>query len=84
VSNVVSNIQEHLRLEFLPSHPGIEITGDLNLLDAEIVDSLGIMLLVDYLQEQFEIAIAPEEVTIDNFETLDAIVALVNQKLAAR
>jgi acyl carrier protein len=82
VTDVVNTIRDHIREEFLQADPGFELTDDLNLIDAEVIDSLGIMLLVDYLQERFDVPIGAEEVTIDNFETIDAITVLVEGKLA--
>ncbi|MGP0030357.1 MAG: acyl carrier protein [Acidimicrobiales bacterium] len=82
MSDVPNTIREHVRDEFLQGTPDVDLADDLNLIDAEIVDSLGIMLLVDYLQDRFDVVIGPEEVTIDNFETIAAITTLVEGKLA--
>ncbi len=36
---------------------------------------------MSFIEERFHVTIDEEEVTIDNFETLDAICALVDSKL---
>lgn len=82
MSDVDGVIREHIRSEFLERTPDVEIDDEMNLIDAEIVDSLGIMLLVDWLQERFDVAIGPEEVTIDNFETVNAMAQLVQGKMS--
>jgi acyl carrier protein len=60
-----------------------ELHDGTNLIEDEVLDSLGIMALVGFLEERFEISIDPAEVEIDNFETLSAITHLVTSKLEA-
>jgi acyl carrier protein len=62
--------------------PG-ELHDGTNLIEEDVLDSLGIMALVGYLEERFGISIDPAEVEIDNFETLSAITHLVTSKLEA-
>jgi acyl carrier protein len=38
-----------------------------------LVDSLGVMRLVNYLEQQYSVKIPPEDVTIDNFMNIEAI-----------
>jgi acyl carrier protein len=49
-------------------------------LAAGVVDSLGIEQLVEYIQESFGIELSDEEITYDNFESLDALVALLDSR----
>ena len=44
-----------------------------DLLLTGLVDSLGVMRLVSYLEQQYSIKIPPEDVTIENFMNIDAI-----------
>ena len=39
----------------------------------QLVDSLGVMRLIAWIEKRFDLRIPPEDVTIDNFETIDAI-----------
>jgi len=66
-----------------------EITGDLapgpiahdeDLLAADLIDSLGITELVGFVEERFGIKVADEDLTPDNFRSVDAIVAFVERK----
>lgn len=52
-----------------------------NLIEEEILDSLGIFSLVEFLEGRFGIEVAAEEVAFDNFQTLDSITHLVTAKL---
>ncbi|HEX5096451.1 MAG TPA: acyl carrier protein [Acidimicrobiia bacterium] len=55
-----------------------------NLIEEDILDSLGIMSLVEFIEERYGLDIDPAEIEIENFETLAAITSLVAAKQAAR
>lgn len=54
-----------------------EIDGDLetteDLLGSGILDSLGMMKLIAFLEEEFNCKIGPEDMLIENFMTVDHI-----------
>ena len=50
-----------------------------SLVSEGLLDSLDIMKLIVELENTFDIEIDPEDVLSDNFESVDAIVALVNK-----
>jgi acyl carrier protein len=67
--------------ELAPTTDADELTGSTNLIEEEILDSLGIFAVVAFIEEKFGIEVDPEDVTIDNFETVDAICDLVARRL---
>jgi acyl carrier protein len=72
--------------EFVLSHSNQPIEEDQiqqsrNLIEDEMLDSLGVMLLVDFLGERFSIDFHPEEIHSENFKTLESIASLVDRKL---
>ncbi|MBC8229641.1 acyl carrier protein [bacterium] len=58
----------------------VSINEDDNLLADGKVDSLGIMRLVAFIEEQFGINIPYEDVTIENFQTIMAIVDYLEKR----
>lgn len=80
----IETIRQHLTDEYLVDHPDVELSDDLDLLEADVLDSLGILTLVDFLESTFGIAVEPEDVTLDNFETVRAIADLVASKRDGR
>ena len=74
-------IRTYIVQEFLRGDAPDDLEGTTYLIEEEILDSLGIFSLVSFIEERFGVTIDEEEVTIDNFETLDAICALVDSKL---
>lgn len=66
-----------------------EITGDLgvgslphdqDLLAADLIDSLGITELVTFLEAKYGIQVGDEDLTPENFQSVDSIAALVTRK----
>lgn len=58
----------------------IQLDG--NLLDQGVIDSLGIMKLVIFMENKFNIKIDDEEIIPENFQSLDCMVDFINQKSA--
>ena len=50
-----------------------------NLIESGIIDSLGIQLLVSYLEKNFSVSIADADLIPENFETVDAIWSFLNK-----
>lgn len=59
------------------------IKPDDDLLSAGIVDSLGILRLVVFVEEQFGIKIADEDVVIENFQSVAALTRYLEKQKPA-
>lgn len=57
-----------------------KIDDKMALLQSGILDSLGILELVSFLEREFEITIEDEDLLPRNFETMSSLVAFVKQK----
>ncbi|MEP3209524.1 MAG: phosphopantetheine-binding protein [Maribacter sp.] len=57
----------------ITSEPLLEINSSDNLLETGIVDSMGMMKLILFLEKQFKKRVPAEDMTIDNFETVEKI-----------
>lgn len=53
---------------------------DDNLLGGGLVDSVGMMSLVLFLEETFDVSVPPEDVTIENFLSVNTIGAYVQRR----
>ena len=66
----------------LASNKGVtDLKPDDNLLEDSLVDSLGIMRLISFIEKQFGCAIPAEDVVVENFMTVNAIVGYLTPKL---
>jgi acyl carrier protein len=76
-------IIEYIENRLLPAGENIKLASDDNLLVRAPIDSMGVVQLVDFLEQSFGIKIRAGEVTIQNFQTVDAMFALIERKRAA-
>lgn len=60
-------------LSDIASDTNLSISDDDDLLGSGIIDSMGIMKLVAFLENEANVKIPPGEIVIENFMTLNAI-----------
>lgn len=61
---------------------GFELRPETQLLQSGLIDSLGMVDLVAYLEQSFSIAVDDDDMVPENFETVAAISAFVERKRA--
>ena len=61
---------------------GRRVEGGEDLLLSGLVDSLGVMRLVSFLESSFSFKVPAQDVKLTNFATLDAIVTYVEGRAA--
>jgi len=54
---------------------------DTDIVGAGLVDSMAIFRLITFVEEAFAITISPDEVVLENFQTLRAVRNLIVKKL---
>ena len=59
------------------------VTDEESLLEAGILDSVGVLQVVGFIEQQYGIAVTDDEMMPENFETLAAIAAFVERRLGA-
>ena len=62
-------------------NPGVAIGDSDSLLERGIIDSLGVLTLVAFLEETYEIKIDEDDLMPENFDSLGAITSYVSSKL---
>jgi acyl carrier protein len=67
---------------FLGDDPS-ELSASQSLIDSGIIDSTGVLELVGFLEEQFDIRIEDDELVPENLDSIDNIVRFVGRKQAA-
>lgn len=75
----IDNIRQFITSEICGGH--CEPIADTDLLiDQGIIDSMGIIVLLGFLEEKFSVTIEGDELLPENFATLAAISTLVDKK----
>ena len=81
--DVQKRILEFIRSEILLGGDHSSLGEDAPLLDGAM-DSLGLMQLVAFLEEEFDMELEDDQITSDNFRTVNDVARLVSSRLAAR
>ncbi len=81
-SSIHSTIRNFIEENFLFQIGDKALSDDQSLLEAGIVDSTGVLELVGFLEERFQLQIADKDIVPQNLDTVNAIAAFVERKLA--
>jgi acyl carrier protein len=78
-------LARHLAEELLGRTNGsaAPLAPDEDLLGGGLLDSLGVMSLVFFIERELGVRVPPEDVTIENFQTLERIDAYVARRRGA-
>ena len=77
---VLSRTRAYVKENFLYTRPDFELDNDQPLMEAGVIDSMGVMELLDFIQDEFGVMVADDEITEDNLGTLNAIASYVTAK----
>lgn len=56
------------------------IQNDTKIFEQGLLDSMGLLLLIDFIKEKFTIEVKDDELLIDNFESVDNIASFIKNK----
>lgn len=76
------SIKQFIIEEFIPDSHSDDIPNDLDLLQSGILDSLAVLRLVAFIEDNFDIALEPDEIDPENLNSINAIDALIKEKSA--
>lgn len=75
-------IKRYILKNFLFSDDDTAIGDQDSLVRGGVLDSTGIYELILFVEEEFKLTIAPEEMVPENFDTLESMDAFIQRKLA--
>ena len=79
MDETTAKIKQFIVDEFMPDVPVEELDDDFDLLTGGVVDSLGLLKVVAWLEDEFDIGVDDSELGPDSFRTVAAIKAYVDQ-----
>jgi acyl carrier protein len=77
-------IREFLAANFFLGDDPSQLNGSTSLIEAGVIDSTGVLELVGFLEEEFEIRIADEDLVPENLDSVDNIIRFVEGKRAGQ
>ena len=78
IDDIRAYIQDRILMD-----PELSLGPDDDLLLSNVLDSLRVMLLISHLEESAGLTIPPEDVTLENFQSLRQIHAYLDQRRSA-
>jgi acyl carrier protein len=73
-------LADYIVAEIAATPPASPPGPDTLLIEGGLVDSLGLFKLIAFIEEKVGVKIEPEEIVLENFATLRAVVALVQSR----
>jgi acyl carrier protein len=77
---IETKIKDYIAKNLLFSEEGYTYADDVSFLQEGIIDSLGVMELVEFVQKEFGIKVEQTEVTPENFDSVTKLAAFVKAK----
>ena len=84
MSDSISVVREFLLSHSSQSVDATELDRSRDLLEEGVIDSLGLMELVEFLRKHYALEFEPNEIIAQNFKTLATIGALIDGKLQGK
>lgn len=73
-------LREFIATELLNGTFSGSLADDQDLLISGLVDSLGVVRMINFIEQSLQVAIPPEDVTLENFQTVNKIAAYLQQR----
>jgi len=81
MADYTGTIKDFIENEMISNNPGTILSISDSLIENGIVDSLGVQVLIAYLEKEFGISVADNDIIPENFDTISSVANLVNLKL---
>jgi acyl carrier protein len=72
-------IREFIKKNLAKKQEHLEITDRDNIIANGIIDSLGIIKMIHFLEDRFSVSLRDEDITPDNFESIESISAFLER-----
>lgn len=80
MSEILANITEFIRENFIAGRSDVKIDPEESLIESGIMDSTGVLELVEYLEATYAIHVDDEELVPENLETISNIIRFLATK----
>jgi acyl carrier protein len=81
---IKTEVRNYIAENFLPNAPAASIDDAMPLITGGVIDSIGMITLVSFLESRFEVEFMPREIDVHCLDTVERIEQLIVKKLAGR
>jgi acyl carrier protein len=79
---IEQEVRQFLKENFPLSADGVDLSGEDSLIEVGVIDSTGVLELIGFIEERYEVEIADEEVLPENLDSIANITRFVGEKKA--
>lgn len=76
--NTTDTIRQYVIEEFLPGTDPQEIPSEMDLLNSGIIDSLGLLKMIAWIETTFEVSVGDEDLDPENFRSLTSMAGFIH------
>jgi acyl carrier protein len=80
---IEQQVRQYILENFMYTDDEGELASDQSLFDSGVIDSTGVLELVGFIEDEFEVQVDDTELVPDNFDSVTRITAYIKTKLAA-
>ena len=80
MSNVETEIRQFVKENYVLTGEIDQLNADQSLMEQGIIDSIGIFALVDYIEQTYGVSVSDDEITPENLDAINRIVAYITRK----
>jgi acyl carrier protein len=73
-------LEQFIVNELLMGRGAADIGPDTSLISSGVLDSLSLIRLINFVEDQFNLVVEDDDVVPDNFETINALGAMISTK----
>lgn len=77
-------LRNYILENYLFTDDELALQDNYSFLDKGIIDSTGILEIIYFIEDEFDIRVEDEEMVPENLDTVNNIVAYIEQKLSAK
>jgi len=78
--DIKDQIRDLINNNFIHTNSGNGLADDLSFLDSGIIDSTGVLELISFVEETFDIEIEDDETIPENLDSLDRLARFIQSK----
>ena len=78
---IKAKLRDYITDKFLMDDDSIKLVDDDSLMEKGIIDSTGVLELVNFIEETFGISVEDEELIPDNLDSINNITAFIMKKV---
>lgn len=82
--NAKEQVRQYIAENFMFSDNGCSLPDDASFLEEGILDSTGVLELVMFVEQGFNIAVSDDEIVPENFDSINRLATYISRKSATR